>query len=132
MYADVELLIVGWLPTVLEGVRSCTDLPANLEQAVPLVQVARFGGSDQSHALDAANVAVDSFAATRADASTLAEQVRQAFLYRLPGLVLGTTTITRVATIGAPVWSPYGNSTVRRYAGSYQIVAQTRAATVGS
>jgi hypothetical protein len=60
-YPDVERLLVTYLGAAL-GVRVVTDLPANLQQILPLVQVGRVGGADDTVTIDHARVDVDVFA----------------------------------------------------------------------
>jgi hypothetical protein len=56
-YPDVERLLVAYLGAAL-GVRVVTDLPANLQQILPLVQVGRVGGADDVVTIDHARVDV--------------------------------------------------------------------------
>lgn len=128
MYADVERLLVALLPGLTGGVRACTDLPADLLQVLPVVQVARIGGTDSSVSLDVATVDVDSYAASRQAANELAGQVRHALLFALPGAAAAGGVVTRVQTLSAPAWRPYDNTTLRRVGASYQLTVRATAA----
>lgn len=127
-YPDVERLLVTYLGTALGGVRVLTDTPSNLEKILPVVQVTRFGGVDVAPGIDRPIVDVDAYAATRAAASELAERVRYALLYRLPGTTVGGVGFPRVDTLTGPSWRPYDNSALRRFGASYAIT--THAATI--
>lgn len=127
-YPDIERLLVAYLPPLLGGVRVVTDTPANLERVLPIVQVQRFGGGDVAPGIDRPVVDIDCYAATRGAASDLAERVRYAVLYRLPGTTVGAVGIPRVDTLTGPSWRPYDNTALRRFGASYAIT--THAATI--
>lgn len=127
-YPDVERLLVAYLGPALGGVRVVTDTPANLEKTLPVVQVTRFGGTDVAPGIDRPVVDIDCYAATRGAASDLAEQVRYALLYQLPGTTVGDVAVPRVDTLTGPSWRPYDNTALRRFGASYAIT--THAATI--
>lgn len=127
-YPDVERLLVSFLGAALGGVRVLTDTPANLEKVLPVVQVTRFGGADVAPGIDRPVVDIDCYAATRGAASDLAERVRYALLYQLPGTSIGTVGIPRVDTVTGPTWRPYDNPALRRFGASYAVT--THAATI--
>jgi hypothetical protein len=124
-YADAELLLVGWLgPTLAPSyptIRCVTDVPANLADVLPLVQVTRFGGSDDVPTLDRAHVDVDCFAATRQGAHDLAEAVRALLRFYLPGRVLSGAVIAKVITISGPAWRPWDNTDLARFGAAYAL-----------
>jgi hypothetical protein len=118
---SAESLVRGWLAEQFTPTRVVTELPANLGDVVPVIQVTRFGGSDDVIVLDNAHIDVDTFAATRDDARTLAEQVRTALRLHLPGVTTGGGVVTSVTTMSAPRWVPYDNTNLRRFVASYRI-----------
>ena len=119
--ADAETLVRGWLATQFPSpTRVVTELPADLG-AVPTIQVTRFGGSDDWITLDAANIDVDTFAATRDASRSLAGQVRSALRLHLPGYAANGAAVQSVTTISAPRWVPYDNTSLRRFVASYRI-----------
>jgi hypothetical protein len=120
-FPDVETLLVGWLSGHLAGMRVVTDTPSNLASLLPVVQVTRFGGGDHSVALDVANIDVDTYAATRQGAAELAEQVRYALLFILPGQNNKGVVVTRTDTLIGPSWRAYENTALRRFGATYQL-----------
>lgn len=122
-YGDIERLLTSWLAQQL-AVRVVTDLPANLDDVLPLVQVTRYGGGDDVISLDRPLVDVDCYAATRGAAYELAQRVRDAVRFALPGRVVDSVLVCRVDTLSGPVWRPYENATLRRFGASYQITTQ--------
>lgn len=144
-YADVEALLVVWLPTAVTGIRALTDLPADLLAALAdedadlrgIVQVEAFGGADTDPSAEIVNVDVDVYVPPDADgepdraaARDLAEDVRSAVLVVLPGTVhalpSGAATVQAARTISRPTVRPYDESPVRRFHASYRIKVATR------
>jgi hypothetical protein len=124
-YPDVERLLVTHLGAAL-GVRVVTDLPANLQQILPLVQVGRFGGADVV-TMDHALMDIDGYAVSRAAALELAERCREELRFRLPGLQVGGAFVYTVRTMGGVAWRPYDDTTnVRRFGATYQITTRYR------
>lgn len=118
-----ESFVRDWLATQFPAptYRVVTELPANLADVVPLIQVVRFGGSDDIWTVDSANVDVDTFAASRDGARSLAEQVRTALRLHLPGYASAGAACQSVTTISAPRWVPYDNTSLRRFNAAYRI-----------
>jgi hypothetical protein len=116
-----EPLVRGWLDAQFPTARVVTELPANLADVVPAIQVTRFGGSDDFITLDAANIDIDTFAATRDASRSLSEQVRAALRLHLPGYAANGAAVQSVTTISAPRWVPYDNTSLRRFVASYRI-----------
>jgi hypothetical protein len=118
---DVELWLHDWLATEF-GVRVVTELPANLQDVVPVIQVGRVGGGNR-YTIDRPTVDVVCFTSSlsggdgRNAARKFAELVRDAMYFRLPG----TLPVTSVATVSAPAWRPYDNPAVRCYGATYQL-----------
>lgn len=117
---DVEAELVAWLHARLT-VRVLTDLPANLASILPVIQVQRVGGDDDSFRLDRALVDVDVYAATRPAASVLMAQTRSALLAELRGVATESAVFTMARTVTAPAWRPYENPALRRFGASFEI-----------
>jgi hypothetical protein len=120
MWPDVEAELNAWLEAEL-GVVHVTDLPADLADRLPVNQVQRVGGDDDSIRLDRALVTVDSYAADRAAASLLARQTRDKLVVALRGVQTANAVFGRVSTISAPAWRPYENLGLRRMGATYEI-----------
>lgn len=126
-FGDVELALTGWIHTRY-GVRAVTDLPGNLGGLLPIVQVARYAGSDSGVSMDRPSVDIDVYAADRGAAHDLAERLRAGFLWELPGLSVGGLVFARTQTISGPAWRPYDNTTLRRCGAAYQFDTRLLAA----
>jgi hypothetical protein len=120
MWPDVEVELVAWLGA-RRGVRVVTELPARLEEKLPVVQLQRVGGTDDGIRLDRALVDVDVYAATRRDASLLARQVRDDLVMHLRGTATAAAVFGRVSTVSAPAWRPYENPALRRAGATYEL-----------
>ena len=121
--ASAESVVRDWLATQFTSptYRVVTELSTKLADDLPLIQVVRFGGSDADLTLDSANVDIDTFAATRDAARSLAEQVRSAVRLHLPGYANAGAAVQSVTTISAPRWLPYDNTSLRRFTAAYRI-----------
>ena len=117
---DVEAELVAWLASGLDA-RVLTDLPANLGEILPIIQIQRAGGSDDGLRLDRAFVDIDVYAATRQAASQLMSQTRSLLLTELRGAVTPTAVFTSARTIAAPAWRPYENPALRRFGATFEI-----------
>jgi hypothetical protein len=111
----------AWLASRPGGGRVSTEAPANLNEVLPYIQVARIGGRERDYVLDTASVAFDVFASTRPAARALAVALRNAVLLELAGSVTGGAFITKTRTLSAPAWRPWNNTTVRRFGAVYDI-----------
>lgn len=120
-YVDVEKTLVTWLGAQL-ACRVVTELPADLEKRVPLLQIQRTGGTDTRPGLDFAALEVEAYGPDRGSAFTLAEQARSALRFILPGQQIGGAVFTDVQTIEAPAYRPYDNTALRRFGASYRLV----------
>lgn len=120
MWPDVEAELNAWLEAQLSVVH-VTDLPADLTGRLPMNQVQRVGGDDDSIRLDRALVTVDSYAADRAAASLLARETRDMLVVSLRGVQTTAAVFGRVSTISAPAWRPYENPGLRRMGATYEI-----------
>jgi hypothetical protein len=132
-YAGVDSLLVTWAAGHFPNMRACTEVPANIDELLTtkdaVVRFQRFGGTERSVSLDDANVDVDVFAPTAAQAEDFAAQIRAALKFNLPGQTVGAAVVIRVNTINGPSWRPWDNTKVRRYGASYQVTTQSREAT---
>ena len=120
MWPDVEAELNTWLEAQL-GVVHVTDLPPDLTDLLPVNQVQRVGGDDDSIRLDRALVDIDSYGADRAAASLLARQTRDKLVVALRGVQTTAAVFGRVSTISAPAWRPYENPNLRRMGATYEI-----------
>jgi hypothetical protein len=123
-YGGVERLLLGYLAPAL-SVRCLTDLPADLQSSVPVVQVVRIGGpsSDNDRRLEAATVSIDCFAADRGAATDLAMRVDKAMRDTLPGTYVpaSNAVVTKVRTLTGASWRPWDDLAVRRFGATYQV-----------
>ncbi|MFJ7895873.1 hypothetical protein [Streptomyces anthocyanicus] len=117
---DVEAELVAWLKSQL-AVRVVTELPSNLEDAAPVVQIARVGGNDDTIRLDRALVDLDVFASTRPASSQIMTRARVALLTQLRGTVTSAAVFTSARTISAPSWRPYENNNLRRFGATFEV-----------
>ena len=124
-----ESVVRNWLATHFgSGYRVVTELPANLATVVaatPVIQVTRFGGSDDLLVLDAANIDVDTFGLSRDAARSLGELVRSALRFNIVGATQDGGFVAAVSTINAPRWVPYDNTDLRRFVASYRITIRS-------
>lgn len=119
-WPDIEIELVARLGDRL-SVRVLTDLPANLAEVLPVIQVQRVGGSDDGIRLDRALVDSNVYAATRAEASELSGWLRDELVVQLRGVKAAHAVFGRVSTVSAPSWRPYENVGLRRIGATYEI-----------
>lgn len=123
MFPDIEVLLVAYLEAQT-GRRTLTDLPANLDEILPVDRVAASSGDDDGFRLDRSIVDIDSYAADRAAASANAGEVR-GLLLNVRGERQPTGVVTGVRTVTKPRWVPDPNPNLRRYTASYLIFAHS-------
>lgn len=125
-YQGVELMLHDFLVAAV-GVRVCTELPADLQDVLPVVQVVRIGGphDDNDPFLLIPTVSVDCFADDRLAAITLADQVDRAMRKTLPGAQVHGASVGLVRTLTGPSWRPWDDTAVRRYGATYQVRLKT-------
>ncbi len=130
-FPDIEILLVAYLHTKTAK-RVVTDLPANLDDILPVIRVTRVSGADRDYKLDRPIVDVDVFAADRAGASALSGQVRDLLRNHLPyaDAVQPTGVVTSVETIAGPRWVLDPNINLRRFNASYEICVHSVGADV--
>lgn len=132
----VEKVTLAWLTDRYPGVRVSTERPADLEAAVPYVQVVGIGGSDVPRAwggsrlgITVPRVDVDGFASTRSAARDLVQQIYDDFFDELPGQVLEGATVLEVLSFMAPAWTPDENNSIRRFTCSVSLRLKNRTTT---
>lgn len=115
MTAHIEPLLVAALKAQFPSARVVTETPANLVDVLPVIQVGGIGGSGDAYQFDTPRADIDVYAATRDAARTLAQQIHDWLLRDLPGQTLGSAFVLKVTEFMSPVWTPYDNTTVRRF-----------------
>jgi hypothetical protein len=125
LYADSDQLLVAALQAEFPGVRVCTELPANLEQVLPVVQVNRFGGHVDFASMDRPHTDVDVWAASDEACAVLAGQVRSWILMGMVGVRIvastGTGTFSAVHEQTGMMRRPSSNPDVWRRGAAYTI-----------
>ena len=120
--ADAEAVFVAWLEQEFTDARICTETPANLDDALPCIQVTRIGGGDEEvSTFDNPRMDFDCYAATRSAARDLAYAVRASIRNDLPGETIGGAFASRVSSSTGPSWAPHTNTNLRRFVYSAQI-----------
>lgn len=119
MYADVEQVLVAYLPASIPSLTAAVETPNTLLQSLPFVQVTRIGGGDD-YITDSALVDLDIFSTSRANASATARLVHNAMMH-LRHTAVGGVLIDHVETISGPFWVNYQDENVQRYVSSYLI-----------
>lgn len=117
MLPDVELALTTWVRDTCDT-RAVTDLPADLADVLPVVQVVAVGGSGDRFS-GRPRVDIDVYAATYEDARDLAAEVHDA-LVLLRG-TLGTLVVRDVRVDTLPSRRPYDNPALRHVGASYSI-----------
>lgn len=121
MFPDIEQLLVAYLHEVTDK-RVLTDLPANLDQILPVIRLTRVSGADDDYKLDHPIVDVDVYAKDRVGAFDLARQVQGLLRIELPTVTRPGGVVTAVSTIVGPRWLPDTNTNLRRVQATYQLV----------
>jgi hypothetical protein len=122
MFPDIEQLLVEYLTSVTTE-RVLTDLPANLDEILPVVRLTRVSGADDDYKLDRPIVDVDVFASDRAGAFALARRVQALLRFELPTVTCPGGVVTNVSTIVGPRWLPDTNTNLRRVQATYELTA---------
>lgn len=119
---DSEALTVAWLKSAFPTVPVSTETDTTLQDDLPAIRVGQIGGIDVDYVIDEPLLMVDVFGASRAAAKTFAEQVRDSLILHMPGQHVGAGNVRSVRTIRAPSWTPWDNTSLRRYSATYQLV----------
>jgi hypothetical protein len=124
-YADVEKVLIGYLADALT-VRCVTDLPSNLADVTPIVQVTRIAGKDTYPTLEAVMVDIDVYAEDRGAANVLSEEIRSELRFTARGQVVDGAVIGLVETLLGPTWRPYENANIRRVGATYRVMIHSQ------
>lgn len=119
MAADVEVVLTTWLRATFPGMRTCTELPADLAGVLPVVQVVTVGGAG-SRFTDSPRVAIDVYAATYGAARSLALEIKDQLRF-LRGPADPGAVVQSVRVDSEPANRPYENPAVRRMGSSYTV-----------
>ncbi|GAA3957835.1 hypothetical protein GCM10023085_45420 [Actinomadura viridis] len=124
-YPDIEKLLVAFYRAET-GYRAATELPATLEQAVPVIQVARVP-SGAGYRLDRplVDVSVWTLKAQRALCSQIAQQVVDLTTWTLIGQRRPEGVVTAASVDVAPYWLSDPNPNLCRYLATYRLSAHT-------
>lgn len=120
-YPEAETVLVAAAAAHFTGKRVCTETPDDLADVLPCIRITRFaGGADEVYTFDNPSIDFDCYAATRAAAQTLAYEVRTWVRNTLPGTTIGDDTtgrafVARSQDILGPHWTPYDNTSLRRF-----------------
>lgn len=117
---DVELALTTWARDAFQAT-VCTELPADLEGSLPLVQVEAIGGFGERFTASP-RIDVDVYAADYSAAKDLSTAVHRA-LVMLHGTV-GQVVIRGIRPDTLPARRPYDNSSLRRVGASYTVTAR--------
>jgi hypothetical protein len=121
--ADAELLAVTLIASNL-NVRVVTELPFDITNIVPVVQITEApGGQQQQPGIDTAVIDYDAYDNDRTRAKLLAAAVRSCLLtasgYTVPS---GTPWLTWINEVRRPTLLPYDDaSDIRRYGGAMRL-----------
>lgn len=120
-WPDVAQVLRGLLEPVAGGAgRVGSVRPTNLAESMPFVLAYRYGGADNG-TYDSPSVAVDVYAATKAQGVALAEHCRQVLLEAPYSDAQQARWVDDVVTLSAPIEIPYGDSSVRCWASTYRL-----------
>ncbi|MGZ6852467.1 MAG: hypothetical protein ACXVGC_00130 [Mycobacteriaceae bacterium] len=127
-YADVEKMLVAYLPTAVAlapqvGVATPAD-PEATYSWLPFVRVQRIGGP-RSQGIDRARVILEFFGPDYATASQLGAQVSALFDGPIFQLRSTEGRITSAQTDSAPSWVPYDDVRVTRFQSHHTLVVQS-------
>lgn len=128
VYADVEQLLIGWVPTVIPC-RAVTETPANLLDVLattPVVRITRNGGGTSDPGFDAPLVEFDCFGLTRPTAKYFAYQLWSAVDLQLHGYTNPYGTVLAAQAISGPSWRPWVDTNLRRFGFTARLTVHTR------
>lgn len=124
-YPDIEQLLVAFYKAET-GKRVSTDLPGNLEEVVPVIQVSRVP-SGAGYRLDRplVDVSVWTLKSQRSLCSDLAQDVLDLTTRELVGQRLTHGVVTAAAVDIVPYRVPDPNPNLCRYLATYRLAAHT-------
>jgi hypothetical protein len=120
-WPDVEVVLVAALGAEFTGATVSTETGNDLLDLLPFIKVERSGGGDDGFRLDRPLVDIDVYAASRLEATALAEQIRTFVLRTLRGSTTHGAAIGRTSTVSAPANRPYDNTGLRRCGATYEL-----------
>jgi hypothetical protein len=119
---DVELELITRATPLWPGAVVRDELDNDLLDELPTIRFQQVpAGGDDGIRLARFIVDADVFAATRADAITLARQVHAWITGTLRGSVSATAVIGRTGCLSLPAVRPYENTALRRVGATYEI-----------
>ncbi|MGZ4588676.1 MAG: hypothetical protein ACXVX9_12845 [Mycobacteriaceae bacterium] len=127
-YADVEAMLVGYLPGAITlaaeaGVKTPAD-PKALYEWLPFIRVQRVGGP-RSQGIDRPRIILDYFGADYDTAVQLGAQVSALFDGPIFGLRSPEGRVTNAQTDSAPSWVPYDDTRVVHFQSHHTLVVQS-------
>lgn len=127
-YADVEKMLVGYLPTAVAlnpqvGVATPPDT-AGTYSWLPFIRVQRVGGP-RSQGIDRPRLIFDYFGPDYATAAALGAQVSALFDGPIFQLRTPEGFVTNAQTDSAPSWVPYDDVRVVRFQSHHTLVVQS-------
>lgn len=124
-YPDIEQLLVAYYKAET-GKRASTDLPGNLEEVVPVIQVGRVP-SGAGYRLDrpVVDVSVWTLKSQRGACADLARDVLELTTRDLVGRSLTLGVVTSATVDVAPYHVPDPNPNLCRYLATYRLAAHT-------
>ena len=129
MYVSAERFLIEWA-TARFAARVSNEPPSDLQAQLPVIIISRFGGRDVELTIDRADIDVDVYAATWAEADALAMSAMSAFRSELPGVLItvasNSAVVAKVSTISAPSRRPVTDSNLSRSGASYEVRIQAR------
>lgn len=126
-FPSVEQFLVAYLGP-LTGVHVTAELPHDFASpegpvhVLPIIHVERISGADLDYKADRPIVDIDCYGANRGQAQGLAETVRHALRFDLPGTVQFGVVVTRTRTVVGPRLLHHANPDVRRYSAVYELI----------
>lgn len=119
---DIELELITRATAKFPDAVVRDELDNNLLNELPTIQIQQVpGGDDDGFRLARLLVDIDVYAATRADAITLARAVHAWATGELPGSHSSSIVFGRVGALALPAQRPYTNTALRRVGATYAI-----------
>lgn len=127
-YADVEKMLVAWLPTVVTptpraGVSTPAD-PDGTYSWLPFIRVRRVGGA-RAQGIDKPRVVLEFFAADYGAASDLGAAVSALFDGPILSCRNASGVVIGAQTDSAPSWVPYNDVRVTRFQSHHTLVVHS-------
>ena len=127
-YADVEKMLVEWLPTVLTPApRVSVETPADPSGSgswLPFIRVQRVGGP-RAQGIDKARIVLEFFAADYGSSADLGATVSALFDGPILQLKTADGVVIGAQTDSAPSWVPYDDVNVTRFQSHHTLVVHS-------